>query len=360
MSPTCEQCKDFLSENRVSNKSDYFKWSVTNHPNKFIQYGSDDARYKEATRKTSSMNDCYSRWYGNNPSCFRDNECVICLTEFENPSDAVTVCRNHHRFHRECIDNWIRSGNSTCPTCRSTLTYTPARTPAPVIPSISSRTPTPVIPSISSRTSPITSRATLPISSRTPLPRAPPATSRIASPIMSSSYIPPILRRSKTRKSCKSGYKRNKSTGRCRKSCKSGYKRNKSTGRCRKTKSRKSGYKKNKSTRRSRKVRSKKSCKSGYKRNKSTGRCRKIRSKKSCESGYKRNKSTGRCRKVRSKKSKRSRFVDNAAMGECRSRKKRVCKNDPNCTYRSGVGCVKRKGAKKSPFSGPIMSDISF
>ena len=80
MSPTCEQCKDFLSENRVYNKSDYFKWSVTNHPNKFIQYGSDDARYKEATRKTSSMNNCYSRWYGDNPTCFRDNECAICLT----------------------------------------------------------------------------------------------------------------------------------------------------------------------------------------------------------------------------------------------------------------------------------------
>ena len=345
MSPTCEQCKDFLSENRVSNKSDYFKWSVTNHPNKFIQYGSDDARYKEAARKTSSMNNCYSRWYGDNPSCFRDNECVICLTEFENPSDAVTVCRNHHRFHRECIDNWMRGANTTCPTCRSPITYDQNSTPTPVIPSIFSRTPTPVIPFISGRV---------------PLSRAPPATSRVASPIMLSSRIPPILRRSKTRKSCKSGYKRNKSTGRCRKSCKSGYKRNKSTGRCRKIKSRKSGYKKNKSTRRSRKVRSKKSCKSGYKRNKSTGRCRKVRSKKSCKSGYKRNKSTGRCRKVRSKKSKRSRFVDNAAMGECRSRKKRVCKNDPNCTYRSGVGCVKRKGAKKNPILDPIIPDIIF
>ena len=309
MSPTCEQCKDFLGKNRVYNKSDYFKWSVTNHPNKFIQYGSDDARYKEATRQTSSMNDCYSRWYGNNPSCFRDNECVICLTEFKNPSDAVTVCRNHHRFHRECIDNWMRGANTTCPTCRSPITYDQNSTLTPVIPSISSRTPIPVIPSISSRTPPITSRSTpstssrtpipvIPsISSRTPLPRAPPASSRVASPIMLSSYIPPILRRSKTRKSCKSGYKRNKSTGRCRKSCKSGYKRNKSTGRCRKIKSRKSGYKKNKSTRRSRNL-----CKLGYKRNKSTGRCRKVRSKKSCKSGYKRNKSTGRCRKVRSKK----------------------------------------------------------
>ena len=357
MSPTCEQCKDFLSENRVYNKSDYFKWSVTNHPNKFIQYGSDDARYKEATRKTSSMNNCYSRWYGDNPTCFRDNECAICLTEFENPSDAVTVCRNHHRFHRECIDNWMRGANTTCPTCRSPITYDQNSTPTPVIPSIFSRTPTPVIPSISSRTpTPVIPS----ISSRVPLPRAPPATSRVPSPIMLSSRIPPIRRRSQTRKSCKSGYKRNKSTGRCRKSCKSGSKRNKSTGRCRKIKSKKSGYKKNKSTGRSRKVRSKKSCKLGYKRNKSTGRCRKVRSKKSCKSGYKRNKSTGRCRKVRSKKTKRSRFVDNAPMGECRSRKKRVCKNDPNCTYRSGVGCVKRKGAKKNPILDPIIPDIIF
>ena len=318
MSPTCEQCKDFLSENRVYNKSDYFKWSVTNHPNKFIQYGSDDARYKEATRKTSSMNNCYSRWYGDNPTCFRDNECAICLTEFENPSDAVTVCRNHHRFHRECIDNWMRGANTTCPTCRSPITYDQNSTPTPVIPSIFSRTPTPVIPSISSRTpTPVIPS----ISSRVPLPRAPPATSRVPSPIMLSSRIPPIRRRSQTRKSCKSGSKRNKSTGRCRKI---------------------------------------KSKKSGYKKHKSTGRSRKVRSKKSCKSGYKRNKSTGRCRKVRSKKTKRSRFVDNAPMGECRSRKKRVCKNDPNCTYRSGVGCVKRKGAKKNPILDPIIPDIIF
>ena len=331
MSPTCDQCKDFLSENRVSNKSDYFKWSMSNHPNKFIQYGIDDARYKEAAKKTSSMNNCYSRWYGDNPSCFRDNECVICLTEFENPSDAVTVCQNRHRFHKECIDNWMRGANTTCPTCRSPITYNQNSTsiPIPVIPSISSRTPTPVIPSISSRTR---------------LPRARPATSRVASPtrpirtspVMLSSYIPTIRR-----KSCKSGYKRNKSTGRCRKSCKSGYKRNKSTGRCRK-------------------IKSKRSRKSGYKRNKSTRKSRKIRSKKPCKSGYKRNKSSGRCRKIRSKKTRRSRFVDNAASGECRSRKKKVCKNDPNCTYRSGVGCVKRKGAKKSPFFGPVVPDIIF
>ena len=81
--------------------------------------------------------------------------------------------------------------------------------------------------------------------------------------------------------------------------------------------------------------------------------------RKSCKKGYSRNRSTGRCRKI-SRKSRVSRFVDNAERGNCRGRRKNVCNSDPNCTYRKRVGCVKRRGAKKAPFFGPMMPDSGY
>ena len=112
-----------------------------------------------------------------------------------------------------------------------------------------------------------------------------------------------------------------------------------------------------------------KPCKTGYIRNRSTKRCR-----KSCVIGQRRSKVSGRCLKGRkSKKSKRSkrskrsrklkkksRFVTNSPLGSCRGRKKSVCKIDPNCAYRKRIGCVKRRGVKKSRFFGPMMPDSGY
>ena len=60
----------------------------------------------------------------------------------------------------------------------------------------------------------------------------------------------------------------------------------------------------------------------------------------------------------KSRKSRKRVFDDNAPLGECRKRKKSVCKNDPNCTYRKRVGCVKKYGAKKNKYEGPLMPDV--
>lgn len=122
----------------------------------------------------------------------------------------------------------------------------------------------------------------------------------------------------KTKNSCKIGYVRNKSTKRCRKSCAVGQRRSRTTGRCLK------------------------------------GRKSKKNSKKRSRKSKKKSKKKSR------KRSRKSRFVKNSPLGSCRGRKKSVCKIDPNCTYRRGTGCVKRRGAKKSPFFGPMMPDSGY
>ncbi|KAJ3703168.1 hypothetical protein LUZ61_006873 [Rhynchospora tenuis] len=47
-------------------------------------------------------------------------ECPICLSDFTvgQSCRVLPVCQ--HRFHKRCIDTWLRS-HSTCPTCRRSL-----------------------------------------------------------------------------------------------------------------------------------------------------------------------------------------------------------------------------------------------
>jgi hypothetical protein len=50
-----------------------------------------------------------------------DDECAICLAEFED-GQAMRVLRQcGHGFHAACVDTWLRS-HSSCPSCRSVLT----------------------------------------------------------------------------------------------------------------------------------------------------------------------------------------------------------------------------------------------
>ena len=60
---SCNDCKNFLNANSITDRLSYLKWSVRNHPDKFRQFGEDDDRYKEANRKSSMVNNCYPRWY---------------------------------------------------------------------------------------------------------------------------------------------------------------------------------------------------------------------------------------------------------------------------------------------------------
>ena len=49
-------------------------------------------------------------------------QCPICWSEFGR-NDYVTtlVCDEKHIFHTECIEQWIRKGQNSCPLCRCTI-----------------------------------------------------------------------------------------------------------------------------------------------------------------------------------------------------------------------------------------------
>ena len=48
-----------------------------------------------------------------------DNDCTICLEEFNNDEEIIKLKCNH-LFHSKCIDDWIKK-NQSCPLCRLNL-----------------------------------------------------------------------------------------------------------------------------------------------------------------------------------------------------------------------------------------------
>jgi hypothetical protein len=47
-----------------------------------------------------------------------DNTCCICYTDISiNTFYIIPEC--NHKFHNNCIISWFRTGNNTCPLCRS-------------------------------------------------------------------------------------------------------------------------------------------------------------------------------------------------------------------------------------------------
>ncbi|KAG2568323.1 RING-H2 finger protein ATL8-like [Panicum virgatum] len=49
-----------------------------------------------------------------------EEECAICLAEFEEGEAVRVLPPCGHGFHAACIDKWLR-GHSTCPSCRRIL-----------------------------------------------------------------------------------------------------------------------------------------------------------------------------------------------------------------------------------------------
>lgn len=47
-----------------------------------------------------------------------NNICTICLESMGDDSNSYCLPSCNHNFHTECILNWFRSGNNTCPLCR--------------------------------------------------------------------------------------------------------------------------------------------------------------------------------------------------------------------------------------------------
>lgn len=45
--------------------------------------------------------------------------CPICIVDFEDGDDLrVLPCEGRHRFHRDCVDQWLLKLSSSCPLCR--------------------------------------------------------------------------------------------------------------------------------------------------------------------------------------------------------------------------------------------------
>ncbi|WOO76999.1 E3 ubiquitin-protein ligase RNF13 [Vanrija pseudolonga] len=53
------------------------------------------------------------------PSIVSDDQCPICLLEFETGDDLrVLPCEGRHRFHQVCVDPWLLKVSTSCPLCR--------------------------------------------------------------------------------------------------------------------------------------------------------------------------------------------------------------------------------------------------
>jgi len=53
------------------------------------------------------------------------DECTICMNPLgvrNGPgADGTITTACHHRFHRKCINDWLNTGNTSCPNCRAAL-----------------------------------------------------------------------------------------------------------------------------------------------------------------------------------------------------------------------------------------------
>lgn len=53
------------------------------------------------------------------PDAIGRETCPICIIDFEEGDDLrVLPCEGHHRFHQECVDQWLLELSSSCPICR--------------------------------------------------------------------------------------------------------------------------------------------------------------------------------------------------------------------------------------------------
>ena len=49
-------------------------------------------------------------------------QCPICWSDFSRNDYVTTLyCNEKHIFHTECIEQWIRNGQNSCPLCREAI-----------------------------------------------------------------------------------------------------------------------------------------------------------------------------------------------------------------------------------------------
>ena len=48
-------------------------------------------------------------------------KCPACLESFNSTKPTITTDPCGHLFHQDCIQLWLKTGNSTCPKCRTKI-----------------------------------------------------------------------------------------------------------------------------------------------------------------------------------------------------------------------------------------------
>ena len=49
-------------------------------------------------------------------------DCVICLKKYEENDDILELkCDHRHYFHKECLEEWVKTNHDTCPLCTSKI-----------------------------------------------------------------------------------------------------------------------------------------------------------------------------------------------------------------------------------------------
>jgi hypothetical protein len=57
---------------------------------------------------------------GPNKTSDEDKNCPICMCDFEE-GDELRILPCFHKFHTNCIDQWLCNESKVCPICRATL-----------------------------------------------------------------------------------------------------------------------------------------------------------------------------------------------------------------------------------------------
>lgn len=68
-----------------------------------------DDKFMEVSQKEENKNEQFQK-------------CVICMEKYE-INDEVKTLPCFHLFHKDCIDQWIKAGNDSCPICKNKINH---------------------------------------------------------------------------------------------------------------------------------------------------------------------------------------------------------------------------------------------
>ena len=57
--------------------------------------------------------------FQDNTNNLEEDCCVICLNNFNTEEPTYTIEECKHKFHTNCLLQWFRTNNNSCPTCRN-------------------------------------------------------------------------------------------------------------------------------------------------------------------------------------------------------------------------------------------------